>query len=148
MDFRVLGPVQVIAGSGPIELASGRQLALLCCLLIAGDEVSSRDRLIDALWGEQPPRTATNALQVQVHALRRRLGPDRIAREATGYRLRREPGELDLERFELLVARGRSERADAAVGPFARRSSDGAAPRTRTFATRRSRRRRWPASRS
>jgi predicted ATPase/DNA-binding SARP family transcriptional activator len=112
MDFRVLGPVQVVAGSGPVELATGRQIALLSCLLIAGDEVCSRDRLIDALWGERPPATATNALQVHVHALRRRLGPERIAREATGYRLRREPGELDLERFELLAARGRSELAD------------------------------------
>src|SRR4249919_168917 len=122
MDFRVLGPVQVVAGPSPVELASGRQVALLSCLLIAGDEVVSRDRLIDALWGEQPPATAANALQVQVHALRRRLGAERIAREAPGYRLCREPGELDLERFELLAARGRSElaggRADAAAPTF------------------------------
>jgi DNA-binding SARP family transcriptional activator len=100
MDFRVLDPVQVVAGSGPVELATGRQIALLSFLLIAGDQISSRDRLIDALWGGQPPATATNALQVQVHALRRRLGPERIAREGPGYRLCREPGELDLERFE------------------------------------------------
>jgi predicted ATPase/DNA-binding SARP family transcriptional activator len=111
MDFRVLGPVQVLAGSGPVELASGRQVALLSCLLLSGDEVCSRDRLIDALWGEQPPATATNALQVQIHALRRRLGAERIAREASGYRLCREPGELDLDRFEALAARGRAELA-------------------------------------
>jgi predicted ATPase/DNA-binding SARP family transcriptional activator len=115
VDFRVLGPVQVAAGSGPVELASGRQLALLACLLIARDEVSSRDRLIDALWGEQPPATATNALQVQVHALRRRLGAERIVREASGYRLSLEPGELDLERFEQLLARGREEPPEAAA---------------------------------
>ena len=46
-----------------------------------------------------------------MHALRRRLGPERIAREGPGYRLCLEPGELDLERFELLAARGRSELA-------------------------------------
>jgi DNA-binding SARP family transcriptional activator len=80
--------------------------------LIAGREVVSRDRLIDALWGERPPATAANALQVQVHALRRRLGAERIVREAPGYRLAREPGELDLERFERLAARGCSELAD------------------------------------
>jgi predicted ATPase/DNA-binding winged helix-turn-helix (wHTH) protein len=113
MDFRVLGPVQVVAGSGPVELASGRQVALLAYLLIARDEAVSRDRLIDALWGEAPPPTATNALQVQVHALRKRLGAERIAREGVGYRLCREPGELDLERFEELTARGRAELADA-----------------------------------
>src|SRR6185312_6279539 len=89
-----------------------RQLALLACLLIARDEVSSRDRLIDALWGEQPPATAANALQVQVHALRRRLGAERVVRESPGYRLHRQPDELDLERFERLSARGRSELAD------------------------------------
>src|SRR4051812_8020791 len=111
MDFRVLGPVQVLAGSRPVDVASGRQLALLCCLLIAGDEVVSRDRLIDALWGEQPPASATNSLQVYVHALRRRLGAERIAREGTGYRLCREPGELDRERFERLAVRGGSELA-------------------------------------
>jgi DNA-binding SARP family transcriptional activator len=111
VEFRVLGPVQVVAGSCPVELASGRQLALLACLLMAGGEVASRDRLIDALWGERPPATATNALQVQVHALRRRLGADRIVREASGYRLRLEPGELDLERFEALAARGQFHEA-------------------------------------
>src|SRR5687767_6785783 len=114
MDFRVLGPVQVDAG----ELPSGRQVALLSCLLMAGGQVVSRDRLIDALWGEQPPATAPNALQVQVHALRRRLGAERIVREGPGYRLQLEPGELDLERFEHLVERGRSEAADAAAATF------------------------------
>src|SRR3954470_3195976 len=111
MDFRILGPVQVVAGSGAVDLASGRQTALLSRLVINGNEVVSRDRLIDALWGEQPPPTAANALQVHVHALRRLLGPERIALEGPGYRLCLEPGELDLERFELLAAGGRSELA-------------------------------------
>ena len=122
MDFRVLGPVQVIAESGAVELASGRQIALLSCLLMAGGEVVSRDRLIDALWGDRPPATAVNALQVHVHGLRQRLGSERIETEGLGYRLRLEPGELDLERFELLAARGRSElaagEADAAAATF------------------------------
>jgi predicted ATPase/DNA-binding SARP family transcriptional activator len=114
MEFRVLGPVQVAA----VELAAGQQVALLACLLIAREEIASRDRLIDALWGEQPPATAANALQVHVHALRRRLGSDRIVTEGPGYRLRLEPGELDLERFERLAARGRTEPADAAAATF------------------------------
>ena len=114
MDYRVLGPVQVAAGSGPVELApSPARTAGVPAE--ARDEVSSRDRLIDALWGEQPPATATNALQVQVHALRRRLGGERIVREASGYRLCLEPDELDLERFEHLPARGREEPAEVAA---------------------------------
>jgi len=122
MDFRVLGPVQVVAGSGAVELASGKQVALLGCLLIAGGEVVSRDRLIDALWGERPPAAAVNALQVHVHGLRRRLGAQRIETQGPGYRLWLATGELDLERFELVMARGRSElaggEADAAASTF------------------------------
>jgi predicted ATPase/DNA-binding SARP family transcriptional activator len=109
MELRVLGHLEVATESGAVELASGKQLALLACLLIARGEVVSRDRLIDALWGERPPAAAVNALQVHVHGLRKRLGPERILRDGPGYRLPLEPGELDLERFELLVARGRSE---------------------------------------
>jgi predicted ATPase/DNA-binding SARP family transcriptional activator len=112
MDFQVLGPVRVVSGSGAVELRSGKQVVLLACLLNARGDVVSRDRLIDALWGERPPATAANNVQVHVHALRRRLGAERINREGPGYRLRLEPGELDLERFEVLVARGRSELAD------------------------------------
>ena len=97
----------------------GKQVVLLACLLIARGEVVSRDRLIDALWGERPPAAAVNALQVHVHGLRGRLGPARIERAGPGYRLRLEPGELDLERFELLVARGRSELAGGDAGAAA-----------------------------
>ncbi|HEY7075471.1 MAG TPA: BTAD domain-containing putative transcriptional regulator, partial [Solirubrobacteraceae bacterium] len=111
MEFRVLGPVQVSTGAGAVDLASGKQVALLACLLIGRGEVVSRDRLIEALWAEQPPASAVNSLQVFVHALRRRLGPERIERQGPGYRLRLHAGELDLERFEALVARGRSELA-------------------------------------
>ncbi len=86
MEFRVLGPLKVIA-SDPVELASGQQVALFSCLLMAGDEACSRDRLIDALWGEQPPATAANALQVQVHALRRRLGAGAKRCQYTSWRI-------------------------------------------------------------
>src|SRR5262249_40885834 len=91
-----------------VPLGAGRQPLLLSCLLLRASEVVSRDQLIDALWGEQPRKTARNALQVQVHALRKRLGQDRITTEGQGYRLRVEPGELDLDCFERLCAQGRA----------------------------------------
>jgi DNA-binding SARP family transcriptional activator len=75
VEFRVLGPVQVATAAGTVEPASGKQVALLACLLVARGDIVSRDRLIDALWGEQPPAAAVKALQVHVHGLRRRLGP-------------------------------------------------------------------------
>ncbi len=67
----------------------------------------SRDRLVDALWGESPPRAAVTSLQVYVHGLRQALGLERIETHGVGYSVRTEPGELDLERFEQLVDRGR-----------------------------------------
>jgi len=101
----------VVADGRPVALGSGRQALLLACLLLHANEVVSRDQLIDALWGERPQKTARNALQVQVHALRKRIGQERIATEGPGYRLLIERDELDLERFERLVARGRSRLA-------------------------------------
>lgn len=112
MDFRILGPVQIDAASGAVALPSGKQVALLCRLLINRNEIVSRDRLIDALWGERPPPSAANGLQVHIHALRRLLGADRIALDGSGYRVSVEPGELDAERFETLAARGRSKLAE------------------------------------
>ncbi|MCC6222848.1 MAG: winged helix-turn-helix domain-containing protein, partial [Thermoleophilia bacterium] len=109
MEFNLLGPLEVVDDGGrTVALGSGRQLLLAHCLLLQRNDVVSRDRLIDALWGERPPATAANALQVQVHSLRKRLGPERIVTEHSGYRLRVDRGELDLERFEQLAASGRS----------------------------------------
>lgn len=116
MEFKLLGPLEVVDGGGRIvALGSGRQTLLAHCLLLHRNDVVSRDRLIDALWGGQPPATAANALQVQVHSLRRRLGSERISTERSGYRLRVDRGELDLERFEQLVASGRSALAAGEV---------------------------------
>ena len=118
-EFRVLGPLEVVEDGRPLALGSGRQPLLLACLLLHANEVVSRDHLIDALWGEQPRKTARNALQVQIHALRKRLGAERISTEGPGYTLRVEPDELDLERFERLASQGRTELASGAAGAAA-----------------------------
>jgi len=65
--------------------------------------VVTRDRLVDALWGTAPPRSAVSSLQVYVHALRRVVGTERIETHGTGYLLRLDHGELDLARFERLL---------------------------------------------
>ncbi len=117
MDFAILGPLRVIGPGGSIELNAPKQRALLATLLLAHREDSvSADRLIDVLWGEDPPATASKALQVYVSQLRRALGPDNpIVTRASGYAVQLAPGQLDLERFEQLVERARSsEPAEAA----------------------------------
>src|SRR5438093_9773632 len=71
-------------------------------LLLNANRVVPRDRLIDALWDEEPPETATKAVQVYVSQLRKLLGPDALVTRSPGYLLRVEPGMLDLDRLEAL----------------------------------------------
>ena len=103
-EFRLLGPLEVVADSAVLPIGGPRQRALLAFLLLHANEVVSRDALIDALWGEEPPARAHNSLQVAIHGLRKLLGAERIETVADGYRLRIERGELDLARFEELLA--------------------------------------------
>jgi predicted ATPase/DNA-binding SARP family transcriptional activator len=103
IEFRVLGPIEAVGDDGPIPLGATKPRALLALLLLNANTVVSRDRLVDALWGADPPRSAVSSLQVYVHGLRRALGAERIERHGTGYRLPLDPAELDLGRFERLV---------------------------------------------
>ncbi len=104
MEFRLLGPVEVCGDNGPLPVRGAKQRALLTLLLLHANEVLSRDRLIDELWGERPPATAAKALQVYVSQLRKLLEPERRAGEpgkllesrGPGYVIRLEPGQLDL----------------------------------------------------
>jgi DNA-binding SARP family transcriptional activator/streptogramin lyase len=107
MEFRILGPLEVVDGGHAVALQRGKQLALLAYLLLHPNELVSADRLIDALWGERPPPTAAKILQNAVSQLRRALGEDRLVTQPPGYRFRLEPGELDLHRFEELAQEGR-----------------------------------------
>jgi DNA-binding SARP family transcriptional activator len=109
LEFRILGPLEVLEDDRPIPLGGARQRALLAILLTRANEAVSTDRMIDELWGETPPRTALNTLQYYVSQLRKLLGPDRIVRRPPGYAIRVEPDELDLTRFEQLLEQGGSE---------------------------------------
>ena len=73
MEFRILGPLEVFDEGRPVALPGGRGRALLALLILHAGEVISADRLIDELWGESPPPTATTALQGLVSTLRKRL---------------------------------------------------------------------------
>jgi DNA-binding SARP family transcriptional activator len=106
MEFRILGPLEVVDDERPLELGGQQQRALLVLLLLEANRVVSRDRLIRALWDDDPPDTAQKALQVYVSNLRKRLGADRIVTKAPGYSVRVEAQELDLDRFERLAGEG------------------------------------------
>jgi DNA-binding SARP family transcriptional activator len=109
VEFRVLGPVEAVAEGRPVSLPAEKPRALLAVLLLSRNRVLSVDRLIDDLWGDEPPETATKALQVYVSQLRKAIGPDRVLTRSPGYSLRVEDGELDLDRFEQLVREGREQ---------------------------------------
>jgi len=85
MEFRVLGPMEVLDDARRLELGGPKQRSLLAALLVHANEVVSAERLIDALWEEQPPETAHAALLVHVSQLRKVLGRDRIVTRPPGY---------------------------------------------------------------
>ena len=111
IDFRILGPLEVADNGSVLALGRGRRRALLGMLLLRANEVVAQDTLVDALWGESPPPTALTALHGQVSRLRRLLGDDRLQTRPPGYLLRVGHEELDLHRFQRLLAQERYEEA-------------------------------------
>jgi DNA-binding SARP family transcriptional activator len=106
-EFRILGPLDVVIEGQSLTLGGHKQRALLAVLLLDSGRVVSTDRIVDALWGEHPPRTAPTSLQNLVSQLRKALGPELVETKPPGYRLRIAPGELDLNRFRALVEKAR-----------------------------------------
>jgi DNA-binding SARP family transcriptional activator len=104
MEFRLLGPLEVVEHGRALELGSARQRAVLAVLLLHANEVVSVDRLVDELWGRTPPATAGKILQVYVSRLRKELGDGRLLTRSPGYVLRADRSELDFARFEQLMS--------------------------------------------
>lgn len=111
MEFRILGPLEVVDDGRPVSIRRGKEQALLIFLLLHPNEVVSSGQLIDALWDERPPPTASKILQNAVSHLRKELGEGRIVTRDPGYLLRLDGDELDVTRFERLAREGRAEEA-------------------------------------
>jgi DNA-binding SARP family transcriptional activator len=135
LEFGVLGPLEVLRGTDSLTPSAAKQRALLALLLLNANTVVSSDRLIDELWGADAPATAQSALQVHVSQLRRVLEAKRAQRDAyevvvtrpPGYLLRVAPDQLDLQRFERLVAEGVQDLADGRSQAAAERLGEGLA---------------------
>jgi DNA-binding SARP family transcriptional activator len=131
MRVRVLGPVEVSAGERPVSLGAAKQRALLAMLAMRANQTLSAAELLEGLWGDDPPRSATKMVQQYVSRLRRLIDGDgaEILTRGQGYELRIAPDNVDAGRFERLVAGGAGREAlalwrgpplaDVAATPFA-----------------------------
>ncbi|MGO9782143.1 MAG: AfsR/SARP family transcriptional regulator [Streptosporangiaceae bacterium] len=118
--FGVLGSLRVWHGDSVVDLGPVQQRVVLAVLLLQAGHPISRQRLISAVWGENPPTRAVNLVQRHVSRLRRVLGPgsagqatgSSLAWTDAGYLLTVPVGSLDLEEFNRELRRGRATRAD------------------------------------
>jgi DNA-binding SARP family transcriptional activator len=110
MDYRILGPLEALDGERGLSLGGSRQRAVLAFFLLHGNEAVTRDVIVDELWGEEAPPTAVKVLQNCISALRKELpgGAETLRTVGGAYELRVDPGELDRDRFERLLAEGRA----------------------------------------
>ena len=121
VEVRLLGAAEVVVDGRVVEVGSAKQLALLIALALDAGTVVSTERLVEALWGEDPPETAHPTLRGLVYRLRKTLASDGeeaapwLRGKGTGYVLDLGPDQIDAVRFERLAATGRDALARADV---------------------------------
>jgi len=107
VQFRILGPLEVVERDVVRPLGGAKQRAVLAVLLVHRGELLSGERLVDEVWGERPPATAAKTLQGYVSRLRKTLGHDVLHTRGRGYVLTLEVGQVDVDQFERLAGEGR-----------------------------------------
>jgi DNA-binding SARP family transcriptional activator len=114
MKFKILGPLEVVDGDGPIDISSPKQRALLAMLLLSPNRVVPSDRLLDQVWGHEPPAGGLSTLRFHISKLRDALQQDRhageegpIATRSPGYAVNVKPEDVDSAYFELVVGEAR-----------------------------------------
>ena len=119
MEVRLLGPLELADGGRLIAYGGARQRAVLALLVLHANQVVPSERVLLELWGEDAPPGAANALQAAVSRLRRALPEGRLVTRPPGYLFRAFADEVDLGRFERLLAHGRQALADGAAAEAA-----------------------------
>jgi DNA-binding SARP family transcriptional activator len=104
LRFGILGPLEVVADDGPLQLGGPRRRSTLALLLLNTNRVVSIDELADALYSGRPPVTAVTQVHKQIAELRSVLGPDAIRTQGSGYLINMARTQFDLARFEGLLA--------------------------------------------
>jgi DNA-binding SARP family transcriptional activator len=116
LEFRVLGPFEVLADGVGLEVGPPQQRALLVALVLEAGRVVSGDAMVAQLWGDHPPASAAGTVQAYVSQLRRVLEPNRVPRapasvlvtRCPGYLLDVSPEQVDAARFRAAVGVGQS----------------------------------------
>lgn len=107
LEFRILGPLEVLADERPLVIGGKRQRGVLAALLLEARRVVPTDRLVSDLWGESPPKTAATSLHNLVSQLRKELGPETLVTQAPGYVLQVRSDQIDAHRFEQMLKSAR-----------------------------------------
>jgi DNA-binding SARP family transcriptional activator len=127
VSFRLLGPLQVGHGQTWSSVRANQQRVVLAVLLAEAGRVVTADRLIDELWGAQPPRSAAVTLQGYAARLRRLLGDGSLVTRDRGYELMVAEDDMDAMVFDRLVAAGRAAQAAGDLDGALHRLSEGLA---------------------
>jgi DNA-binding SARP family transcriptional activator len=109
---RVLGPLEVECAGRPVPIGAAKERLLVVVLALNAGRVVPVERLVDAVWGEDPPESAALTVRGLVSRLRKTLTaagcPDVITTRSPGYLLATNAVEVDVHRFQALAADGRA----------------------------------------
>jgi DNA-binding SARP family transcriptional activator/tetratricopeptide (TPR) repeat protein len=116
MEYRLLGPLEIVAGDHNLQISSARQRTVLAMLLLQANKVVPVGQLVDAVWDDNPPATAKSQIHTCISGLRGQLASAGAARvivtRPVGYAMTVPDGGLDIANFEQLARRGRAAAAD------------------------------------
>ena len=140
MEFSILGPLEVRRDGQTLALGGVKQRALLASLLIQANRVIGVERLVELLWGDQPPAGATHVLEVYISQLRKVLEPEGapyrvLVRRRPGYMLHVAPNDLDSVQFENLVESARQSSPEQATAQLTKALGLSRGPALADFAT-------------
>jgi DNA-binding SARP family transcriptional activator/pimeloyl-ACP methyl ester carboxylesterase/class 3 adenylate cyclase len=124
VEFRILGPFEARDGNRVLRIREGKQRALLALLVVNANRTLAIERIVDELWGERAPESASKMVQVYVSQLRKLLPDGILLTRPPGYALELEPEQLDLRRFERLLAEGRAALAEGSAEQAAARLAE------------------------
>src|SRR6476661_1563312 len=106
MDVGILGPLMVAVDGREVVIPAPKQCALLAVLVLRRNQVVSVETLVEEIWGDQSPSTATKIIHGYISQLRKVLGDGMVTTGPRGYRLTVAPSDVDADRFEALFTVG------------------------------------------